>query len=219
VQCPTGTVRGIDGKALTACKPAKCLCTDAWKYAYLGQCVLCPNGQVSIEDKEQCVRCPSGTVRGIDGKALSSCKPAKDICPGAWQVADFFSGRCVSCLVGQVAFEDKAQCVYCPNGTVRGIDGKASTTCSPAKDLCPGAWQYAELGRCLSCPTGQVAFADKAQCVYCPIGTVRGIDGKALTSCSPAKDLCPGASEYAYLGKCVSCPTGQVATGAKSGCM
>jgi hypothetical protein len=122
-----------------------------------------------------------------------------------------------------VANNDHSSCVYCPAGTVRGLPDGTGTGdatlgspegCLPGSTVCK-VYQRAAGGKCVGCPSGQVANDDFSSCEYCPAGTVRGnVNGDGLTGCSPC-ELWQRASG----GRCVDCPSGQVANDGATSCV
>ena len=220
--CPEGTVRSSsDGVALGPCVPADGYC-ESWQFASGGKCEDCSTGQESSRDVEGlkfthefCTFCENGQVRSSrDGETLGPCVSAVGICEIQEQAT---RGRCSTCPEGQATSIDKnldpdhKSCLFCKKGEVRSsANGLALGPCVSAADYCQ-PWEYAEFGRCNTCPEGQVAtknadgFITYVDCEFCQKGQVRGrADGKAEDLCVSAVGICQ-RNEIAIKGRCSGC--------------
>lgn len=131
-------------------------------------------------------------VRGDkNGDAPTSCVKALKMC---------------KCDDGSVSvtsmFHNYTDCAVCPAGKVRGKDGKASAGCTAATGICV---PY--------CQAGFAANLASTACKVCATGgLVRGnAAGTTPGGCVTAKGIC-STTQKATGGKCVTCPSGLLAT-------
>jgi hypothetical protein len=211
--CPDGQVRGADGKADEDCADAENVCFN-WEYAK-GECKECKKGEHHVEgDWTTCSPCPDGQVRGADGKADEDCADATNAGPcKLFELAK--DGRCQKCSMGNHhgVGDDWTTCSPCPDGQVRGADGKADEDCADATDAGPcKLFELAKDGRCQKCSLGNHHGVgdDWTICSPCPDGQVRGADGKTDEDCADATNAGPCLMyQLASGGRCRPCPVGE----------
>eukprot|EP01122_Echinamoeba_exundans_P014218 TRINITY_DN638_c0_g3_i1.p1 TRINITY_DN638_c0_g3~~TRINITY_DN638_c0_g3_i1.p1 ORF type:complete len:3128 (-),score=621.80 TRINITY_DN638_c0_g3_i1:85-9090(-) len=226
-QCPAGQVPNAAKDGCTACPigyyespDGTCTpCPAGQSTASTGSissanCTVCPPGQTSTAASSYvCTNCPAGTYSDVNGICQA--------CP-AYQISSAGSSSCTNCTAGYYASANT--CLMCPAGQT-SVSG--STSCVACNST---TYSNATTnGICLYCPAGLVPTADRTGCVFCPAGYYESggvclvciIGTQTLTTGRTSCDPC-GPRQYqeptTTFGICQTCPSGQVADAAASGC-
>jgi len=232
--CAGGSVPTTDQSACEEC--------PAGKKGELGttECVGCASGTFAFGNSPICTLCDAGTKCGVESSDMEACPPgsysgsgssACDACGPVEIAPDERSASCASCLVDQIANDDRTICTC---DFAKGfidvysfVNGTSALRCT-----CPPGHFY-EFGQCSVCASGTYkSYIGHEPCDFCQLevlgsfSTTSSIAALGVENYDQLKAIPPPISKYnctcgrnefflpeappekpLYIGQCVDCPS------------